>query len=218
MKKTILFAALLIPTLSFADLSIDQGKSLTNNLASEISTCNKSKIDDFEGRKSCERAQEIEARLFSGGWCYSSEKNSYRPCDPGYSDFLNDVFKKKKTLHREVVWGYATAPTHISQVVPSSYFLYRYYPERKCKLPLANANDMRYMERTLPDGSVLSGCFWRVLGNEVSSVYMYHGQPQYDKFPDYSISVTKLGKNGTHVMVIDRLMTLEQMRKEITEN
>lgn len=217
MKKVVLLSFLFAPLALAAPLSNDDGQALMERLKSSASTCNRAKLDDRDGQKACEDAQELEKQLFSGGWCYAEDTRRYAPCDPGLKDFLDDVFSRRKTTHREVVWAYPISPLSLSEIVPLGAFPVRFYPERKCPLPLTNASNMRYMERSAGPTSI-SGCYWRVLGNRLGTVYMSSGQPIYESFHESTIVVTKMGKNGTHLMVVDKLMTREQIRNSISNN
>lgn len=217
MKKLVLIAALLLPLATAAALTEEEGQALMDQLIASSKSCNKAKIDDRRGRLACEDAQKLEKQLFAGGWCYAPETKRYAPCDLGYKDFLDDVFSRRKTTHREVIWAYPLAPVAISELLPLSSFPVRFYPERRCRLQLANASNMRYMERSVGTSNY-EGCYWRLLGNKIGTVIMDRGEPNYDTFHDSSVVITKLGKNGTHVMVVDRLMTLEQIRMSISGN
>ncbi|MCA7083384.1 hypothetical protein K7G19_07195 [Cupriavidus sp. DB3] len=217
MKKLVLLVSLLSPLASQAALTDEQGQALMEQLISSSRTCSKAKIDDRQGRLACEQAQNLEKQLFAGGWCYSPETRRYATCDPGYKDFLDDVFARRKTAHREVIWAYPLSPVAISELLPLSSFPVRFYPERPCRLPLANATNMRHVEQAV-GSSTYQGCYWRILGNKIGTVILVGGTPNYDTFHDSSVVVTKLGKNGTHVMVVDRLMTLEQIRTSISRD
>ncbi|MDW3684911.1 hypothetical protein RA280_24790 [Cupriavidus sp. CV2] len=219
MKKMFLIAALMLSISAMASpLSTAEGEQLIDQLRSASQTCLKAKIDDFSARELCETAQNLERSLFVGGWCYSSAAHTFSPCDPMFKGLLDDVFHRGKTVHREVVWAYPIGPVSLGETIALADLSVRFFPERKCKLPVVNAAAMRYMERSVGQSGTYEGCYGRLLGNKIAATYMSHGQPQSEVFSDHSIVITKLGTNGTHVMVIDRLMTLEQMRKNALGN
>lgn len=217
MKKLWYTLALISPFAAAADLSIDQGKILINDLIAAQQTCNKARIDDFESQKSCETAQNLESQLFAGGWCFIDSKNTYNPCGPDSARFMGLRKGEKSSQKAEPIFSYTTNQYHIGQTVPASALLYTYYPNRSCQLPLEKAKSMRYMERKVPGLGTYSGCYWRTIDNKVVSLFPFRGQTQYDTFPDFSIITLSLSPDRSEALVTGHLMTKQKMR-EITES
>ncbi|WP_186191389.1 hypothetical protein [Burkholderia gladioli] len=213
MKRAFFAIVLSAPNLVFAQLPIDQGKNLINDLISAQQTCNSARIDDSDSQKSCDKAQDIEMQLFSGGWCFVDSKNTYNPCEPEYLKFSQNNKKGKKPQKLETIFSYTTTQYHIGQIAKTDGLLYRYYPERRCELPLANAKNMRYMVRYVPGLGSFSGCYWRTIDAKVVSLFMDRGQAQYDTFPEYSILTMRLSPDQSEAMVTGHLMSMSEMRR-----